>query len=47
MDHTHVIAHQATLKSEICQIIEPGEERKVFLNESEGLWFGGVNKSKL
>jgi hypothetical protein len=38
-DHTHVIAHQATLESGFRQIIELGEERKVFLNESEGLWF--------
>lgn len=44
--HQLAIAHQATLENEIRQIIEPEEEKNIFLNDSKGLWFGGVHKSK-
>jgi hypothetical protein len=45
-DKTFIEQRKTTLESEIRKIIEPGEETKVFLNVSDGLWFGGVHKNK-
>ncbi len=35
-----------TLESEIRNIIKDGEARKIFIDDTEGLWFGGVNNPK-
>jgi hypothetical protein len=40
------MAGQATLEEEICNVIADGEESKIFLNEMDGIWIGGVNKNK-
>jgi filamentous hemagglutinin family protein len=34
-----------TLESEIRQIIAEGKEGNVFIEDEEGIWFGGVNKT--
>jgi hypothetical protein len=41
-----VIARQNTLEMEIRQIIADGEEDKIFVDNEEGIWFGGVSKTK-
>jgi hypothetical protein len=46
IDSTHVIARQKSLESEIRQVIADGEEDKVFICDEDGLWYGGVNKTK-
>jgi len=45
-DRDLVLAHQATLEDEIRQVIAEGESEKVFVDDNEGVWFGGVNKQK-
>jgi hypothetical protein len=45
-DHELVIARQATLETELHNIIAPGEEANLFLNPDDGIWFGGVKKNK-
>jgi hypothetical protein len=44
-DHELVIARQATLETELCNIIAPGEQANLFLNPDDSIWFGGVKKS--
>jgi hypothetical protein len=41
-----VIARQDTLEEELRNVIAPGQENKLFLNEFDGIWIGGVNKNK-
>jgi hypothetical protein len=41
-----VIARQATLETEIRNVITEGEEDKIFIRTAEGIWFGGVNKNR-
>jgi len=45
-DKDLVIACQDTLEEELRNVIAPGQENKLFLNEFDGIWFGGVNKNK-
>lgn len=45
-DRPLVVARQETLEDEICHVIADGKSEKVFLNDIEGLWFGGVNRNK-
>jgi hypothetical protein len=45
-DKESVLAPQATLEEEIHNVIAPGQESNVFLNELDGIWFGGVDKNK-
>jgi len=45
-DREMVMARQATLEEEIRNVIADGKENKVFLNETDGIWFSGVNKNK-
>jgi hypothetical protein len=45
-DHALVVACQATLESELHQAISDGEEEKVFSKPDQGLWFGGVDRTK-
>jgi hypothetical protein len=45
-DYNLVIARQATLETEIRQVLAPGEEDKGFVDPTEGIWFGGANKTK-
>jgi len=45
-DHNLVSARKATLESEIRNIIKDGEAGKVFIDDTEGIWFGGVNNPK-
>jgi len=40
------MAHQATLEDEIHSVIADGEASKIFLNDIDGIWFGGANKIK-
>jgi hypothetical protein len=42
-----VLSCQTTLGEEICSVIDEGEEDKIFLNNLDGMWFGGVNMKKL
>jgi hypothetical protein len=44
-DYNLVIARQATLETEIRQVLAPREEHKIFVDPDEGIWFGGANKS--
>jgi hypothetical protein len=41
-----VLARQNSLEMEIRQIIADGEDDKVFIDTAEGIWFGGVSKTK-
>ncbi len=41
-----VLACQETLEEEPHNVIAPGQEDKIFLNDIAGIWFGGVNKTK-
>jgi hypothetical protein len=45
-DKPYIESRKSTLETEIRKIIEPGEENKVFLDNKDGLWFGGVRKNK-
>jgi hypothetical protein len=45
-DKDFVMALQETLEEEICNVLAPDQEQKIFLNEFDGIWFGGVNKTK-
>ncbi len=45
-DHELVMARQASLEADIWQIIVDGEAPNVFVDDTEGIWFGGVNKLK-
>jgi hypothetical protein len=45
-DHDLVYQCQNTLESEIRQIIAEGQEYNVFVDDADGIWFGGVNKTK-
>jgi len=45
-DREMVMARQATLEEEIRNVIADGKENKVFLNDTDGIWFSGVNKNK-
>jgi hypothetical protein len=45
-DHNLVSARKATLESEIRNIIKDGEAGKVFIDDTEGIWFGGLNNPK-
>jgi hypothetical protein len=45
-DKELVLARQETLDEEIRSVIAPGQESQVFINDLDGIWFGGVNKSK-
>jgi hypothetical protein len=46
VDKEYIEKRKLTLEAEIRKIIEPGEETKVFKNNEDGLWFGGVRKNK-
>jgi hypothetical protein len=41
-----VLARQNSLEVEIRQIIVDGKEDKLFIDTAEGIWFGGVSKTK-
>jgi hypothetical protein len=45
-DKEFVIARQETLEEEIRNVIAPGQELQVFVNDIKGIWFGGVNKNR-
>jgi hypothetical protein len=45
-DHDLVMSRQNTLESEIRQVLANGEVEKIFVDDEEGIWFGGANKSK-
>ena len=45
-DHDLVIARQSSLEAEIRQVLADGEEDKFFINSSDGIWFGGINKKR-
>jgi len=45
-DHDLVYQCQNTLESEIRQIIAEGQEYNVFVDDADGIWFGGVNETK-
>jgi hypothetical protein len=45
-DRDLVLAQQTTLESKIRQVIADREAGKIFVDEEEGIWFGGANKSK-
>ncbi len=36
----------ASLESKSRQVIADGEEDKVFINNEDGIWFGGINETK-
>jgi hypothetical protein len=46
VDHDQLMLRQTTLEKEIKQVIEDGQERNVFSNPDEGIWFGSVFKNK-
>jgi hypothetical protein len=45
-DSDHVYSPQNTLEMEIRQVLAEGEDEKVFLDNDEGIWFGGMSKTK-
>jgi hypothetical protein len=45
-DSNLVYAHQKTLQSKIQQVIVDGEEDNIFVDNYDGIWFGGINKTK-
>jgi hypothetical protein len=45
-DKELVLAHQETLEEEIRNVIAPGQESQVFLNDIVGIWFVSVNKNR-
>jgi len=45
-DQELVYKSQNTLEAEIRQVIADGEEENVFVDDSDGIWFSGVNKTK-
>jgi hypothetical protein len=45
-DKELVMARQDTLEEEPHNVLAPDQENKLFLNEFDGIWFGGVNKNK-
>jgi hypothetical protein len=45
-DSALVTARQKILESEIRQVIANGEEDNVFVCNEDGIWFGGVNKTR-
>ncbi len=45
-DSDHVYAWQLTQESEVHQVIADDEDEKVFIDNKEAIWFGGVNKMK-
>lgn len=46
VDHNFIIARQSTLKSELRHILADGEDDHLFVDTVDGIWFGGVNKTK-
>jgi len=47
VDHDVVISQQSSLESEPRHIIANDEDENLFIHSIEGIWFGGVKKSKL
>jgi len=45
-DKDLVLARQDTLEEEIRNVLAPDREQKIFMNEFDGIWFGGVNNTK-
>jgi hypothetical protein len=45
-DKAFIDKRRKTLEDEIRSLIDHTEESKVFLNPEDGIWFGGVNKTK-
>jgi hypothetical protein len=45
-DRALVYQRQAIMENEIRQILAEGEEDCVFVHNEEGIWFGGVHKTK-
>jgi hypothetical protein len=45
-DHDLVMDCQASLENEICQVLASDQSQNAFINDSEGIWFGAVTKTK-
>ena len=45
-DRDLVYLYQASLELEIGQVIAEDKKKLVFINDDDGIWFGGVNKAK-
>jgi hypothetical protein len=45
-DHDLVMDRQASLENEIRQVLASDQTQNVFKNDSEGIWFGAVTKTK-
>ncbi len=45
-DKTYIETRKHSLETEIRNLLAEGEEANVFTNPDDGIWFGGVNKSK-
>ena len=45
-DKNLVLVRQDTLEEEIRNVLAPDQEQKIFMNEFDGIWFGGVNNTK-
>jgi len=45
-DSELVYQRQSTLGSEIHQILSDDEDERIFVNNEEGIWSGGVHKTK-
>ncbi len=45
-DHDLVFQQQKTLEHEIHHLLADGEEDNIFVDNEDGIWFGGVNKTE-
>ena len=45
-DRNKVLLCQKSLETEIRQVIADEEDEKIFISPEEGIWFGGVNKTR-
>jgi hypothetical protein len=46
MDHDHVMERTKTLEGEIALVLAKGEENKVFINPTDGMWYGSIHQNK-
>jgi hypothetical protein len=46
MDHDNVMERTKTLEGEIALVLAKGEETKVFINPTDGMWYGSVHQNK-